>query len=139
MIKVYFSHPIRGPLKDKATSQDMIYNCRLAIEMADLIRSFVNLPTILFDIYVPGEHEAFVSRAWQGHYLTIKQILEIDCNIIEEYGDLLLVFAPYGPPVEGCNIEMKYAQERNIPVIVFETFKELEEKLEPFLKTKGLI
>jgi hypothetical protein len=111
-------------------------NCEWAREIADLIRSYV--PTVL-ELYVPAEHEAFVNRAYRGHYLTVKQILEIDCNIIEEYSDVLLVFAPYGPPVEGCRIEMDHAITRKIPVIIFESFNDLAEKLEPFLKEKGLI
>lgn len=135
-IRVYMSHPIRGPLKDKATTQDIHRNCEYAIELAEMIRTFLPVPVKL---YVPGEHEDFVHRAWQGQYLTIKQILEIDCNIIEFYGDLLLVFAPYGPPVEGCSIEMEYAQNRKIPVIVFKDFEELSEKMIPFLKDKGLM
>lgn len=136
MLRAYLSHPIRGPLKDKATRQDMQRNCEYAIEIAELIRTFV--PTVL-KLYVPGEHEVFVNRAWKGHYLTVEQILEIDCNIIEEYSDVLLVFAPFGPPIEGCSIEKEFAESRKIPVIVFETFGELVEKLESLLKEKGLM
>lgn len=130
------SHPVRGPLGDKATTQDMKRNCEYALEMADMIRSFI--PTVT-DLYVPAEHEAFVNRAWKFGYLTVDQILVIDCAIIQEYKDVLLVFAPFGPPVNGCSVEKICAEDNDIPVIIFETFGELVEKLTPFLKEKGLM
>lgn len=136
MIKAYMSHPIRGPLKDKATSQDMRRNNEYALEMADMIRSFI--PTVI-DLYVPAEHEAFVTRAWKYGYLSENQILVVDCAIIQEHKDVLLVFAPYGPPVGGCSIEIICANDNDIPVIIFETFGELVEKLTPFLKERGLM
>ena len=136
MLKAYLSHPIRGHLKDKATTQDMKRNCEWAIEMAELIRTFV--PTVL-ELYVPAEHEEFVDRAHKMGFLTIEQILSVDCDIMHKYSDVLLVFAPFGPPVKGCRVEMQHAYSHDIPVIIFETFGELVEKLTPFLKHRGLV
>ncbi len=136
MLRAYLSHPVRGPLGDRATTHDMKRNYEYALEMADMIRTFV--PTVI-DLHVPAEHEVFVCRAWKLGYLVEEQILEIDCDIIEEYNDVLLVFAPYGPPVGGCSVEIQCAEANNIPVIIFETFGEFVEKFTPFLKERGLM
>lgn len=137
MLKIYLSHPIRGPLKDKATAEDMRRNCEDAKVMADLIRSYM---PVTIDLYLPAEHEGFVSRAWELGMLTARQILDIDCRIIEEeYNDLLLVYAPYGYPVAGCHTEMVHAKLNNIPVVIFENIKELDKIMTGFLKDRGLI
>jgi hypothetical protein len=141
MFKVYMSHPIRGSLKDKATQDTMNANCELAKGIAGKIRQYVEFhyAEAGLDLYVPAEHEAFVSRAWKQGMLKVHQILDLDCLIIkEEYNNLLLVFAPYGPPVEGCHVEMTHARVNFIPVIIFKDMSEFKEKFEAFVELGGL-
>jgi hypothetical protein len=136
-MKIYLSHPIRGPLKDKAKPEDMLANCLMAKTVADKIRQYIrfNHVEVDVDLYVPAENEEFVNRAWANDMLTIQQILFIDCQIIrEKFNDLLLVFAPYGKPVEGCHIEKNCAEFNDIPVIVFKDMAEFKEKIEVYLE-----
>jgi hypothetical protein len=137
MLKGYMSHPIRGPLKDKATPEQIRANCDMAKEVAMRIRYYMdfNHPDIDLDLYVPAEHESFVLRAFRNDMLTVQQILHIDCQIIEEdYNGVLLVFAPYGPPVEGCSIELKHAVKCGIAVLVFKDMSAFKEQIEIFLE-----
>jgi hypothetical protein len=69
----------------------------------------------------------------------VGQILYIDCKIIEEqYNDLLLVFAPFGPPVEGCATEVDHALLHGITVLTFEDLIEFKDKIEPYMEAKGI-
>jgi hypothetical protein len=141
MIKAYMSHPIRGALKDKATQHDMECNCNAAMEIAERIRLYmsVNYPKADFNLYVPAEHESFVSRAYRYGMLTVQQILHIDCKIIEEdCSDLLLIYAPFGPPVEGCHTELVHARKRDIPVLIFEDLAEFKDKMEAYLEAREI-
>jgi hypothetical protein len=141
MIKAYMSHPIRGPLKGKATAVDMKRNCDAAVALAERIRTYmeVNYREAGFELYVPAEHEAFVNRAWKNLMLTVDDILKIDCQIIEkEYNDVLLVYAPFGPPVEGCYTEIECAICNDISVVVFEDFNDFKDAMEKYLEAKGI-
>jgi hypothetical protein len=141
MIKTYMSHPIRGPLKDMATPADLKRNCDAAMELAEKIRLYmsVNYRDAGFELYVPAEHEAFVNRAWRNGVMSVSEILAIDCQIIdEEYNDLVLIYAPFGPPVEGCHTEKNHATMRGIHVIVFKDLAEFKDKMEAYLEAKGI-
>lgn len=132
MIRIYLSHPIRGPLKNKATSEDMNRNCEAARQLAIKLREAMDFIDV--DIYVPADYEEFVSRAYRSGIISVANILRVDCMIIrEKYNDLVMIYAPFGPPVEGCRIEKKCAEENNIPVVVFENFKDAVEKLKPYV------
>jgi hypothetical protein len=118
----------------------IVANCELAKGIAEKIRMYLamNWHDADAEIYVPAEHESFVHRTFREGMLTVQQILYIDCQIIEEeYKDLLLIFAPYGPPVEGCHVEWKHARKCNIPVIIFKDMSEFKEKIETFLLARG--
>jgi len=141
MIKAYMSHPIRGSMKDKATSEFIESNCAAAMKIAGSIRTYVgvNYRDADFELYVPAEHEAFVHRTYTLEMLRVQQILYIDCKIIEEdFNDLLLIFAPFGPPVEGCHVEFTCARSLNIPVIVFKDLEEFKDKIEAYLEARGI-
>ncbi len=141
MIKAYMGHPIRGPLKDKATHADMKASNEKAMVLAKGVRTYmgVNYPDADLELYVPAEHEDFVNRAFRNDMLTVQQILHIDCQIIEEeFKDLLLVFAPFGPPVEGCSIELVHATKHGIPSIVFKDLEDFKDKMEAYLEAKGI-
>ena len=137
MLKIYMSHPIRSPYGDEATPEQMKTNCLMAVTIGDKIRQYMafNHRDVPGKLYVPAEHEELVNRAWHSGMLTVEQILELDCRIIaEEYNDLLIVFAPYGPPIQGCHIEMQHAVLHHIPVLVFKDMSEFKEKIEVYLE-----
>ncbi len=71
--------------------------------------------------------------------LTVQQILSIDCQIIrEEYNDLLLVYAPFGLPVEGCSIEIEHARWHGITVIIFADLADFKEQIELYLEARNI-
>lgn len=114
-MKVYLSHSIRGKSGASATHTEMEENCQTAILIANILR--VQFPKV--DFYVPGEHEAFVQRAWNKGYLTERQILEIDCLIISSC-DAVIIYVPEGDSLQGGReIECNYADKHHIPVFIF--------------------
>ena len=141
MIKSYMSHPIRGALKDNATVESIKINNDAAMVIAGQIRTYmsVNYREADFELYVPAEHEAFVHRTYSLDMLTVQQILYIDCKIIEEdFNDLLLIYAPFGPPIEGCHVELTHARKCKIDVIIFESLADFKDKMEAYLEAKGI-
>ena len=78
-MKVYLSHPIRGLKGSAATEEDFIANNAKAHAFARKVRDL--FPEI--DLYVPGEHDEFVSLAYRAGMLTVEQILDVDKMIID--------------------------------------------------------
>jgi len=125
MMRVYLSHKIRGEKGLKATATEMKENCDEAIKIANELREA--LPGIEF--YVPGEHEDFVQAAFYGGYLTEKEILEIDCRIIDKC-DAVMIYVPKGDEVQGGRgVELDYAYNNNIRVCIVENVYEAIEWL----------
>ncbi len=112
----YLSHSIRGPEGNAATNTDMEKNCDRAILVGNFIRKA--FPSV--ELYIPGEHEAFVQIAYKKGYLTEKQILDVDCAIIDKC-EGVLIFAPADDSeIQGGRlIEYNYAEKTNKPVYVF--------------------
>jgi hypothetical protein len=132
MIKCYLSHYIRGPSGDKATPEEMRANCINASNAADDIRESINFSA---NIYVPGEHEfPPVGIFLQKGYLTIKQVLEVDCEILKQC-DVILV---YKDPTlsSGMMEELACAAENELEIFYFDKldFGTLE-SLKMLLKT----
>ncbi|KKN77471.1 hypothetical protein LCGC14_0360300 [marine sediment metagenome] len=72
------------------------------------------------EFYVPAEHEDFVHIAFHDHYLNEKEILEIDCKIIDKGCDAVIVCVPEGDELQGGRkIEYDFAVKNNIPIVVF--------------------
>jgi hypothetical protein len=92
-------------------------NCEIALMAARVLTG--EFP--LLDLYVPANAERFVYEAFNGGYLTDVQILEIDCCIISQC-DVLLVYE--FDESKGIEIEAKYAEDHNIPIL---RFKEINE------------
>lgn len=112
-IRAYCSHSIRGKYGDAATNEQMEANNQKAIDFGkQLATEFPNI-----DFYVPGEHDEFVLIAYQKGYLTEKQILGVDCDIVSRC-NFLVVLSPDDYISKGMKIEIDYAVENNIPVIV---------------------
>jgi len=115
-MRFYLSHPIRGEKGDKATSAEIVENNRAAKVVADYIRGNI---TPKIDVHVPAEMETFVHLAYRMKVLNEKQILDVDCKIIDGC-DAVLVYAPFGNVVSGCKVELDYAIEHHKPVFIFE-------------------
>ena len=123
-MRVYVSHRITSP--DRSTAE---FRCQKAAEFAKRLRrewdalSNVILgsrPTL--DVYVPGgATETFVARAYAKKMLTVDQILEIDCDIIDAC-DVMVLFDPeYGLKgfeslSNGCQVEVDHCRKTKTPV-----------------------
>ena len=115
--RVYFSHSIRGKLGADCPIETQEENCAAAIEVTNEIR----LACPEFDIYVPAENEEFVQIAFNMMYLTEKQILDVDCVIVDNC-DIVLVYVPEGDELQGGRlVEYTHAKGINKPVLVYAT------------------
>jgi hypothetical protein len=111
-INAYLSHTIRGSLGMEATKEDMERNCRKAAKLAlEIKKKFISK----LDLYVPAEHEQFVQKAYNRGYLTEKQILTVDCDIVAEQ-DLLIILKENGWEGGGIAIEKECADDNEVPV-----------------------
>jgi hypothetical protein len=128
-MKFYLSHPIRGEKGDKATADDIQFNNEAAMAIANYIRKHI---TSDIDIHVPADMETFVYTAYKMGVLNEKQILAVDCKIIENC-DAVLVYAPFGNVVSGCKIEVDHAIRCHIPVFIFEDAKIAVEMIAQFV------
>lgn len=115
-MKFYLSHPIRGEKGDKATVEDIRKNNEAAIVVAEYIEAHV---TANVDIHVPARMEGFVDVAYRMNILDVQDILAVDCKIIKGC-DALLIYAPFGNVVRGCQIELEHALRCHKPIFIFE-------------------
>lgn len=111
IIKVYVSHSIRGKFGKNATSEQMTENCEKAKRFGEWLKS--HFPEI--EWYIPAEHDDFIRIAYLKGYVTDKQILDVDCDILKEHNGLL-VYAPDDYISEGMKIEIDFADEHKIPI-----------------------
>lgn len=112
-VKVYVSHSIRGKKGKDATHEDMEHNNALAIMFGQALRR--RFPGINF--YVPGDHDEFVLICYRRQFLNEKQILEVDCVIVQRCS-FVIAYSPDGYISKGMSIEIEYAGEHSIPVII---------------------
>ena len=114
-MKFYLSHAIRGKAGPDASHDVQAKNCADAIRVASIIRC--QFPKLV--LYVPAENETFVQIAYDSGHLSEKQILDIDCKIINNM-DGVLVYAPENDELQGGRkIEHDHAVATNKPVCVF--------------------
>lgn len=112
-IKVYVSHGIRGKKGVNATDEDMKHNNALAILFGQSLRR--KFPGVNF--YVPGDHDEFVLISYRKKYLTEKQILDVDCDIVQSC-NFMIAYSPDNYLSRGMKVEIEYAGEHGIPVVV---------------------
>jgi nucleoside 2-deoxyribosyltransferase len=114
-MRVYCSHSIQGKYGAAATETQMKENCEAMLVLANQLRKA--LPHMEF--YVPAEHEDFVHLAYKTGRLTIDEILDIDCLIIDGC-DAVIVLVPDGDELQGGRkVEYDHAVKKNIPVVVY--------------------
>ena len=116
-----FSHSIRGVYGEKATDEQMKENCDKAVAFVNEMRT--SFPMI--DFYVPGECDEFVQKAYRMGYLTERQILTIDCELIRKR-DTLLLYAPDLYKSGGMRFEEEFARSIGKPVITLERWSPSE-------------
>jgi len=112
MIKVYVSHSIRGKKGINATDEDMRRNNDLAIIFGKALRrKFSGV-----EFYVPGDHDEFIIITYRKKYLSEKQILEVDCEIVQGC-NFVIAYTPDDYLSRGMKVEIEYANGNGIPVI----------------------
>jgi len=112
-VKVYIAHCIQGRAGKDATHETMVENNRKAIVFANELK--IAFPNV--DFYCPGEHDEFVINAYEKKLLTIDDILEIDCQILDNR-DLLLNYIPDQYISNGMLKENYHAQVKGIPILM---------------------
>ena len=118
MIRFYLSHAIRGNKGNNATREDMEKNLQKAIKAGQEIKAYLldwermeGFPSV--DLYVPAEHDEVLSYIYHQSWITIEQLLEADCAILDRC-DLLIIL---GTQISsGMKVEVDYAQTHNIPI-----------------------
>ena len=119
-MKYYFSHPIRGKEGPAASHDTQAKNGAAAIKIAKQLRAL--FPPL--ELYVPAENETFVQIAYDTGHLSEKQILDIDCRIIDGC-DGVIIYVPLGDELQGGRlVEYNHAKATNKPVVVFHVLKE---------------
>ena len=116
-IEAYMCHHIRGPMGDKSTRKERDDNRADAVA----VRKAVELTFPGLKVYCPGENDVWGEVAYVRRILTIQQILEIDCAIIDTM-DCMLVYDKYGIPSNGMSTEINHCRDNAIPWCCFNTF-----------------
>ena len=118
-IRAYASHPIRGKKGKEALPETMEANNRKAIRWGKKL--WVHFGSDLV-MYIPGASGRWAEIGMAKGYLTIDQILDIDCEIVAE-SDVVLVFDWEGIS-GGMAREIDKAKELGIPYRVITDVKE---------------
>jgi nucleoside 2-deoxyribosyltransferase len=114
-MRVYFSHAMRGKAGDGASDEIQLTNNEVALLLAKKLRK--RLPGI--EVYVPAESEPFVRAAFDAKYLTIVQILELDCKVIDGC-DIVICYVPEGDELQGGRlVEFDHAIDTLKPVMCY--------------------
>lgn len=123
-MRIYLSHPIRG--KNQDSSPEYLFNNNLkARNMADKIRE------LGATVYCPAEHEEFVQLAHDAKFLSVEQILAIDCKIIDRC-DVVIFYNHEEVFSNGMKVEYLHTVATNKPCYMF--FQEFnEEELKAWL------
>lgn len=121
-ISAYMSHHIRGPNGDEATPEEVEVNIQAAKEMGQIIReAFPEL-----DLYVPGDQDQALTFLLDEKYITVEQILEADCSIIDQR-DFMIMYSQYDNISGGMHHEMNHCLMSN-PTKPFISMAALDEK-----------
>ena len=67
-------------------------------------------------IYIPAEHELFISTAYKNKFITQTQILATNYDIIKTYVDLVVLFGDYDPTYENIVADIGAAKKSGVPI-----------------------
>ena len=120
--RIYLSHTIRGTQGDKATPGLMRRNMQAAIKTGEHLDAyFLDWEKMYglckINLYVPGVHDDFPQAAMAREWLSIAQVLDLDCDIIDTC-DMMLVRGNYISG--GMRYEIEHAAEVGIPTFQFD-------------------
>ncbi len=119
-MRIYLSHKIQGSAGAGVSDDAQRRNLLDAIVIAEKLREL--FPEKL-EIYVPAENETFVNFAYKMGFMTVPQILEVDCKIIDCL-DAVIVYVPEGDELQGGRlVEYKHAVKTYKPVVIFDNIK----------------
>lgn len=114
-MRYYLSHSIRGKAGAGASHDIQATNCKDAICVANILRKL--FPKLV--LHVPAENETFVQIAYDSGHLSEKEILDVDCRIIDGC-DGVLVYVPKGDELQGGRlVEYEHALATNKPCVIF--------------------
>ena len=116
-VRAYLSHPVRGKSGNNATSREIEYNRQKGIVTSKILS--ICVPNL--DIYCPGEHDEFPEAALYDHYLTLEDVLNIDCKILHKR-DLLIVYDWQNFWSAGMMKEIVYATMHHLEQYFFSSF-----------------
>jgi len=88
------------------------------------------------EIYCPAEHDESLSIAYRKGYLTIDELLNVDCEIISRR-NVVLVYCPDGYISGGMWIEIEYAQTHIIPVRIVRTLGDAAEMVNQLIMERN--
>ena len=128
-MKLYLSHKISGDGKTTSFTEQQ-KNCDKAILIANMICNA--LPSV--EVYVPGgQTERFVRIALIKKYLTVEQVLDIDCTIIDGC-DGVIIYLPQSDTLQGgCLVEYDHAVVTHKPVWLFSNVEIIINQLAEFI------
>ena len=112
-IRAYVGHSICGKMGKDATDEYMKANNQKAINFGhELRRFFGNV-----EFYVPADHDEFVMIAYRKDYVSIPEILDVDCIILSDC-NFMIAYSPDGYISHGMQVEIDHANKSGIPVLV---------------------
>lgn len=128
-LSCYMSHHIRGPEGDKATAETRMHNKRVAQRVGRELRAqFPNL-----ELYVPGDSDEWAEIGYSEGIITVDQILDIDCCIIDAR-DCMIVYDQYGKLGGGMQREVDHCIETGKPCLLVTNLSDFSlGKIETFL------
>ena len=106
---LYISHRITG-----TATADTKKHCEQAINFTNALRHYFPLT----EFYVPAESEPFVARVHAKKWMTVQQILDIDCEIIREDCNGVIFFVTEGDFSSGMREEYNCCRAHNIPFMI---------------------
>lgn len=123
ILRVYLSHSMRGTAGPDASLEIQSANCERIKMVAMTLRYELGSSV---EIYVPAENETFIQIAYKLGLLTVDQILEVDCKIIDKMDMVICnVEESKGDVLQGGReIEVFHAAKTQKPAFVFERCNE---------------
>lgn len=127
IFRVYMSHPICGKHGKAASDAQIKVNLDRAIWVGTQLKSYLldwekmdGFPKL--DLYIPGEHDEFVQIAWRKKLLTIPEILDVDCAILDRCRLIIL----YGDYISGgMKVELEHAKKNAINIFSMPSLSDL--------------
>lgn len=114
-MKTYLSHKISGGDSNSSNALQK-KNCDEAVRVGKLISAAI--PSL--ELYVPGgQSEEFVSVALKKGFMTVEQVLDVDCTIIDGC-EAVIVYVPTGDELRsGRLVEYDHAVKTDKSTFIF--------------------